>query len=68
VEGVPFDVATLHEAAKRLDAAAFEATRYARECAFSVSFEDAMRVVMRRPPSTSAAISSPSGRCSPSRS
>jgi hypothetical protein len=48
VEGVPFDVATLYAAAKRLDAAAFEATRYARECAFSVSFEDAMRVVMRR--------------------
>jgi hypothetical protein len=45
VEGVPFDVATLFEAARRLDPAACEATRYARECALDVGFEDAMRVV-----------------------
>jgi hypothetical protein len=45
VEGTPFDVATLHEAAKRLETAAFEATRYARESAFAFSFEEAMRAV-----------------------
>lgn len=43
VEGVPFDVSTLFEAAKRLDSASYEATRYARERNFAVSFEDAMR-------------------------
>ena len=45
VEGVPFDVATLLEAATKLDGAAYEATRYAIEREFAVSFEDGMRAV-----------------------
>jgi hypothetical protein len=45
VEGTTFDVATLYEAATRLEPAAFEATRYARESGFAFSFEDAMRAV-----------------------
>jgi threonine dehydrogenase-like Zn-dependent dehydrogenase len=44
-ERVPFDVATLLEAARTLDGAAFQATRYARESDFAFSFEDAMRTV-----------------------
>ena len=43
VEGVPFDVAALFEAAKRLEPAAFAAARYARECEFAVGFEEAVR-------------------------
>ncbi|MFL5604905.1 MAG: NAD(P)-dependent oxidoreductase, partial [Gemmatimonadaceae bacterium] len=49
-ERVPFDVATLLEAAKVLDGAAFEATRYARESDFAFSFEDAMRAVKTTSP------------------
>lgn len=45
IEGVPFDVATLFDAARRLDDAGLEATRYVRERDFAVSFEDAMRAV-----------------------
>ncbi len=45
VDGVPFDVATLLEAAAALEPAAFTATRYARERNFSVSFEDAMKAL-----------------------
>jgi hypothetical protein len=45
VEQVPFDVETLVEAARALDAAAYAATRYARERDFAVSFEDAVRAV-----------------------
>ena len=48
VEGVPFDVATLFEAAKRLEPAAFAATRYARECQFAVGFEEAVRQTAKR--------------------
>jgi hypothetical protein len=44
-EGVAFDVATLLAAARTLDAAAFDATRYARESDFAFSFEDSMRAV-----------------------
>jgi threonine dehydrogenase-like Zn-dependent dehydrogenase len=44
-ERVPFDIATLLEAARALDGAAFDATRYARESDFAFSFEDAMRAV-----------------------
>ena len=33
----------LFDAARRLDAASYEATRYARERDFAVSFEDAVR-------------------------
>jgi hypothetical protein len=46
VEGVPFDLQTLFEAAKRLDVASHEATRYVRERDFAVGFGDAMRAVM----------------------
>jgi hypothetical protein len=42
VEGVPFDAATLLEAARTLDAAAFDATRYALARGFDVSFEEAV--------------------------
>jgi hypothetical protein len=44
-EGVPFDVATLLEAAKALDAAAYDASRNAIDRDFAVSFEDAMRAI-----------------------
>jgi hypothetical protein len=49
-ERVPFDVATLLEAARALDAAAFDATRYARESDFAFSFEEAMRKVFTTSP------------------
>jgi hypothetical protein len=45
VEGVPFEVQTLLEAASTLDEAAFAATRYVRELKFAVSFEEALRAV-----------------------
>jgi hypothetical protein len=48
VEGVPFDLETLFEAAKRLDVASYEATRYVREHDFAVGFADAMRAVMKK--------------------
>lgn len=43
--GVPFDVGTLFEAARRLEGAAYEATRHAEARRLAVSFEDAMRAV-----------------------
>jgi hypothetical protein len=46
VEGVTFNVNTLFDAAERLDGAAFEAARHARERDFAISFEDAMRAMM----------------------
>lgn len=45
VEGVPFDIGTLFEAARRLEVAAYEATRYVVERDYAVSFEDAVRAV-----------------------
>jgi glutamate dehydrogenase/leucine dehydrogenase len=45
VERMPFDMATLFEAAKRLEPAAFEATRRQIERDFAITFEDAMREV-----------------------
>jgi hypothetical protein len=45
VEGVPFDVRTMFEAARRLESASFDAVRYQRERDYTVSFEDAMRAV-----------------------
>jgi hypothetical protein len=43
--GVPFDVRTLFDAAKKLDGASYEATRYARNHDFSVSFEKALKTL-----------------------
>jgi hypothetical protein len=43
IEGVPFDVGTLLEAAKALEPAAFTATRFAIERDFAISFEEAVR-------------------------
>lgn len=48
VEGVPFDVHTLHEAAKALAPASERAVRHARASDFSVGFADAVRVVCAR--------------------
>ncbi len=48
IEGVPFDVHALFDAARRLDEASYEATTYARERDFAVSVEDAMRAVCER--------------------
>ena len=45
VENVPFEIATIYEAARRLEGASYEATRYQREHDFAISFEDAMRAV-----------------------
>ena len=45
VDGVPFDLQTLFVAARRLEAASYEAVRYQRQRDFAVSFEDAMRAV-----------------------
>ena len=45
VAGVPFEMKTLFDAARRLESASYEATRYAREREFRISFEDAMRAV-----------------------
>ena len=42
LEGVPFDVQTLFEAAKRLDTAGFEAATRVREGGYRESFEDAV--------------------------
>ncbi|MFI5256090.1 MAG: hypothetical protein ACHQRK_02440 [Gemmatimonadales bacterium] len=47
-EGMPFEVRTLFAAARKLESAAYEATRYARERNFSIGFEDAMREVSGR--------------------
>jgi hypothetical protein len=49
VEGVPFDVQTLMDAARKLEEPSYEATRYERKSGFAVSFEDAMRAVCERP-------------------
>lgn len=46
VEGIPFEVRTLFDAARRLDGAAHDATVHARARDFAVSFEDSMRAVM----------------------
>jgi hypothetical protein len=51
--GVPFDVATLLEAAKKLEGASHAATKYARERDFAISFEDAMRTVCGAPETAS---------------
>jgi hypothetical protein len=45
VEGKSFEVTSLYDAARRLDPATFEATRYARESDFVFSFEESMRAV-----------------------
>lgn len=45
VAGLPFDLQTLFDASRRLEAASYEAVRYQRERDFAVSFEDAMRAV-----------------------
>ena len=42
LEGVPFNVSTLIEAAKRLDTAGFEATSRVKQGGFKESFEDAV--------------------------
>ena len=47
VEGTAFDVATLFEAAKRLDNPMYTATRYLRDHEFAVSFESAVKAVYR---------------------
>lgn len=49
LEGVPFDMDTLMEAARRLEPLCYEATRHAREGNFVMRFEDAVRVVSGRP-------------------
>ena len=49
VEGVPFDIATMMAAARRLEAPCYEATRHVREGNFVMRFEDAVRVVCGRP-------------------
>ena len=46
-EGVEFGVRTLLAAASMLDTAAYEATRYALDRDFAISFEDAVRAVSR---------------------
>lgn len=43
VEGVPFDIHTLYAAARKLESATYDATRYVRERDFAVSFDDAIR-------------------------
>jgi hypothetical protein len=45
IAGVPFNVQTMFEAARRLEPAAYEATRYQRQHAFAMTFDDAMRAV-----------------------
>jgi hypothetical protein len=45
VERTPFDVKTLFEAARRLEPISYQATRYARDRNFEISFADAVRVV-----------------------
>lgn len=47
VDGVPFDIATLLEAAKRLEGPAYAATRYLRDHDFAISFEASMKAVCR---------------------
>ncbi|MEP6731318.1 MAG: hypothetical protein ABJE10_11795 [bacterium] len=44
-EGVSFDVNTLYDASRKLEVASYEATRYARDREFGVSFENAMKAV-----------------------
>jgi len=46
-EGMRFDVATLFEAAKRLETAGREATVHVRARDYAVSFEDAVRATFR---------------------
>lgn len=43
VDGTPFEIATLIEAAQRLEAIAFAITRQVRDRGFSLSFDDAAR-------------------------
>ena len=55
--GVPFDVQSVLEAARRLEAPSYEATRLARQQDFAISFEEALRFVCgasqpRRSPAT----------------
>ena len=45
VDGVPFDVQTLFDAAKKLESASYDATRSARSRDMSVSFEKMMKVL-----------------------
>ena len=45
VEGEVLDVHTLLDAARMLEPAAYDATRFAKERSFAISFEDAMRAV-----------------------
>jgi hypothetical protein len=45
VDGVPFNVQTLIDAARRLEAASYDATRFARNRDFTISFEKAMKVL-----------------------
>ena len=45
VEGVPFDVQTLLDAARRLEGASYEAVRLVRARDFAIGFEEAMRKV-----------------------
>jgi len=48
VEHVPFDMSTLFDAAKRLEPAAFDATRRQIERDFGITFEEAMKEVTAR--------------------
>ncbi len=43
VDGVPFDIRTLYDAAKRLESVSYEAARCQRELSYSITFEDAVR-------------------------
>jgi glutamate dehydrogenase/leucine dehydrogenase len=45
VDGVTFNVQTLIDAARRLEAASYDATRFARNRDFTISFEKAMKVL-----------------------
>jgi hypothetical protein len=45
VEGIPFDIGTLYDAARRLESASYDATRFLRHSDYAISFEDAMRAV-----------------------
>jgi hypothetical protein len=45
VDGVPFDIGTLYDAARKLEAPSYEATRHSRKKDFATSFEEAMKTV-----------------------
>ena len=49
VDGKPFRMETLLDAARRLEVAAFEATKRVRERGFAISFEDAVRAIYAPP-------------------